>query len=151
MANPYRGQIDLRIEGEDDEAKVYKLHYDGNALVELEEVMGLPINVILRDKIELMDGFKFRRAALYYGLQRDPRGKKLTLRECGEIVSSPQGRDIHYTCLRGVFLAMGMDVEKEQKKLEKEQKELDAEAEGKKPAKKKKAEGRDNDPLGPAA
>lgn len=112
MANQYRGQVDLSIEGADETVNVYRLQYDGNALVELEEVMGMAINDLVQNHIKLMDGFKFRRAALFYGLQKDPRGKKLTLIQCGQMIASDQGKKIHEAILQGVFMALGFDYRK---------------------------------------
>jgi hypothetical protein len=112
VANPYRGQVELRLEGENEEVTLYKLWYDGNALVEIEEAMGMPINTLIKDHIELMDGFKFKRVALFHGLQRDPRGKKLSLKDCGQMVASPQAKEISHAVIRGVFLAMGVDLDK---------------------------------------
>jgi hypothetical protein len=135
VANPYRGQVELRLEGENEEVTLYKLHYDGNALVEIEDAMGMPINKLIKDHIELMDGFKFKRIALFHGLQRDPRGRKLTLKDCGQLVASPQSKDISHAVIRGVFLAMGVDIDKQLAKQESEQEE----------------DGDPNDPLEPAA
>lgn len=118
MANKFRGQVELRIEEEDESVTVYKLHYDGNAIVEIEEAMGYPIGVLINDKPELMDGFKFRRIALFAGLQRDPRGRKLTLKQCGEIIASSQASEISHVILRGVFLALGADIDKAKESIE---------------------------------
>jgi len=112
MANKYRGQVELTIDGEDETQNVYTLHYDGNALVEIEDVMGYPMSSLVTDKVALMDGFKFRRAALFHGLQRDRQGRKLTLKQCGELVASDQGKEIARKIIKGVFLAMGHDIDK---------------------------------------
>ncbi len=118
MANKFRGQVELRIEEEDESVTVYTLHYDGNALVEIEEAMGMTINTLITDRTDMMDGMKFRRVALYEGLRRDPRGRKLTLKQCGELVASSQGREIAHCVLRGIFLALGADIDKAKEEAE---------------------------------
>ena len=131
MANRYRGQVELSIEEEDESVCTYKLHYDGNALVDIEEAMGYPINVLIKDKSELMDGFKFRRAALFAGLQRDPRGRRLTLKQCGELVASAQSTMIAKTVLRGIFLALGADMDRVDEAMDPEQAEAKTKKKGK--------------------
>ena len=143
--NRYRGQVALSIEEEDGSIKEYTLHFDGNALVDIEDAMGYPINTLIKDKPELMDGFKFRRAALHAGLQRDPRGRKITLKQCGELVASSQATAIAKAVLRGMFLALGADLSKLEETAEAE--EQAAAANDKKPGKKGKAA---ENPLAPA-
>lgn len=110
MANPYRGEVELQVENEAEELKCYTLIYDGNALVEIEEALGVSMGAILRDP-EMMNAFRFQRTALYQGLRRDPKGRKVTLTQCGELICSPQRAKILHAVTRGIFLAMGVDID----------------------------------------
>lgn len=116
MANPYRGQVELSINNSDGSVNVYKLHFDGNTLVELEEVMGVPINVMISRTPEIMMGHRFLRTALFHGLKRDAQGKKLSLAKCGELVGSDQHDEIRETVIQGVMLALGHDYKEALKK-----------------------------------
>lgn len=112
MANPFRGEVELRLKGDNDEETVYRLIYDCNTLVEIEEAMGKTVTQLLANGCEAMTGYKFLRMALFQGLQRDRAGKKLTLRQCGDLIGSPQQGVIAEAIMRGMQLALGVKPDK---------------------------------------